>query len=194
MNSLRLLPVLAIAAALAACGEPPTTKVPPEPVAPAAPPAAPAAKPQVSLDGEGLRLVSETGSTSLLAFAVPEAQAITALTAALGPPGERVTNPDCGAGPIDFLEWSNDLQALFQDGKFVGWSLGRDGAKGPTTMNGIGVGSTRTALNEAFSDTKVEETTLGQEFTAGGLSGILSSGAPDATVETVWAGMSCVFR
>lgn len=200
MSHSRLLPALILVSLLAACGRPAEESTPAAPAAPATPvaPANPApsaaAGPSVALDQEGLRLVVESGSTRLVAFNTPTADTVSALSAALGAPADRSVNSDCGAGPTEFVSWPNDLDALFMDGKFVGWSLGSKADGKVTTLDGIGVGSTRQDLTAAFADLKVEETTLGIEFSAGDISGILDKDGPAGKVETLWAGTSCVFR
>ena len=40
----------------------------------------------------------------------------------------------------------------------------------------------------------IPESTLGAEFSSGDLGGMLSSDAPDATVEALYAGLTCFFR
>lgn len=204
----RLLPphtltVLALAALVTACGQPSEESTPAAPApsaAPAqpAPPAAPAtaAAPAgaVALDQEGLRLVSDTGSSRLVAFGIPTADAVAALSSALGNPADRSINSECGAGPTEFVSWPNALDAMFLDGKFVGWSLGSKSDGKVTTMDGIGVGSSRQALTAAFGDLKVEQSTLGVEFSAGDIFGILDKDGPAGKVETIWGGLSCVFR
>jgi len=194
----RLIPAFALALGLAACDKPAQPPAAPQAPAATAAPAAPVAPaaPLVALDQEGLRLVAATGSTVLVAFDQPTDTTVSALAGALGAPRSRSTNSECGAGPIDFVEWSNGLSALFQNDKFVGWSLGGHGASGVplTTLDGVGVGSSRAELKAALPATTVEETTLGQEFTAGAYSGILSGPGADAKIETIWAGVSCVFR
>ena len=199
----RLLPALALAALLTACGQPTEESTPAAPATPAEParpaepatPATPAAPVgAVALDQEGLRLVSDSGSTRLVAFGTPTADTVAALSSVLGNPADRSTNSDCGAGPTEFVSWPNDLDALFLDGKFSGWSAGSGSGGKVTTMDGLGVGSTRQQLAAALADLKVEETTLGIEFSAGEISGILDKDGPNGTVETIWGGTSCVFR
>ncbi len=198
MSYLRLLPALALAALLTACGQPAEdstpTAAPAAPAEPAKAPAKPAVAGAVALDQEGLRLVAESGSTRLVKFGVPTADAVAALSSALGNPADRAINSECGAGPTEFVSWSNDLDALFLDGKFAGWSGGRDSGGKVTTMDGVGVGSTRQALTASFGDLKVEESTLGIEFSAGEISGILDKDGPAGKVEVIWGGTSCVFR
>ena len=93
--------------------------------------------------------------------------------------------------------WPNGLTLVAQEGRFVGWGLfpgagtGIDDDLG--TMAGIAPGSTRGELESAYA-AKVSETTLGTEFIAGGLSGLLDGPGPRASITTLWAGTNCAFR
>ena len=86
---------------------------------------------------------------------------------------------------------------MLQDGRFVGWSASPQAADARgeplATMAGVGPGRTRRELESAYA-ARIEETTLGTEFEAGGLSGVLDGRAPDARIDAMWAGTSCVFR
>jgi hypothetical protein len=42
--------------------------------------------------------------------------------------------------------------------------------------------------------TTIDDTSLGVEFSAGDLHGILSSRRMDAVVTNLWAGVTCIFR
>jgi len=82
----------------------------------------------------------------------------------------------------------------FEDGKLAGWDLdGRENGKF-ATGNGIGIGMTRKALEAAAGSIDVGETSIGNEFTAGGVSGLLSTLAPDGKVTNLWAGVTCIAR
>lgn len=160
----------------------------------AAAPSAPAALPVVALDGEGLRLVDpERGSTRLLAFGAARSTAVEALAASFGAPRETGTNPDCGTGALTFATWPNGLTAWFQADAFAGWIASATADTTLTTMAGVGVGSPRTTVESTYA-VSVEQTTLGTEFTAGTLAGLFTGPAPDARVETLWAGATCLFR
>jgi len=201
MTRLRLTLAAALALSVAACGQPAeapadapvTTPAAAAPVA--ATTLAPAdALPAIALEAEGLRLVAQTGSTRPIGFGLAKAETVDILNSVHGSAGKASTNAECGAGPVEFVSWDDGLSALFQDGKFVGWSLDGKTAGKVTTMNGIGIGSTRAELTADFAGVTVEETTLGQEFNAGGLIGVLDGAGPGAKVEVLWAGTSCVFR
>lgn len=191
--------VLAVAAAallVSACGDrseepasaPATTAVEPGAAAPPAASPTPASTRVVALDPEGLRLVDrDSGSTAPVAFGQPAEQVLATVSAAHGgPPTERGTNPECGAGPLDFAAWDDGLTLWFQNGAFVGWAANR---QGPTLMSGVGVGSSRADLEGAHAIT-VQQSTLGTEFTFGDVSGLLENGR----VSNLWAGVSCNFR
>ena len=106
---------------------------------------------------------------------------------------ERGANSECGAGPLQFASWDDGLTAWFQDGVFVGWALNGAGARA-TTMSGLGMGTTRAELEGGPTVVEVKETTLGQEFNAGGVFGVLDGPGAGARVETLWGGTTCNFR
>lgn len=185
---LPLITVLLTTAALATACE--------RPAAPAETPAteaAPAktdatAAPAFALDPEGLRIVNaETGASRLIAFGTPAAEVQQAMAAARpGQASEDGRNDECPAGAIDYRQWP-DLTLSFQGGQFVGWDVD---AAGPTTLTGIGIGSTQAQLEAAHTLEWFADSTLGQEFTAGNMSGLVEDGA----VSHLWAGVTCIFR
>lgn len=143
----------------------------------------------VALEGEGLRIfLAEGGSARPIAFGTPEADASAALTAVLGPPAESGDNPDCAAS---FATWSNGLTVWFSQNRFVGWHVRPDSRL--TTVDGIGPGTTRSEL-ETEHNAQIMPSSLGQEFTVGALAGLLESDAPDARVQHLWAGQTCIAR
>ena len=185
--------------ALAACDGSAAPEAPePETEGPATPAPAPEAQAQasgaLSLEGEGLRAFTEQGSARPLPFGMAQDMTLTAVSTLLGADTPAVTtNSECGAGPMQFAEYPNGLQLAFQDDKFVGWFLDESGL---TTADGVGVGvgSTRTELGSARVVEMIPDSTLGEEFSSGELGGFLTSEAPDATVESLYAGMTCFFR
>jgi len=154
-----------------------------------APGPAPMPAPAIVLEGAGLRIPSATPPRTL-AFGMPEAEAIAALTKALGrAPTERGDNAECGGGAMKFAAWEGEITAWFLDGSFAGW----DNKGGLKTLDGVGIGSSRSEVG-ALPGFEVEESTLGTEFRAGGLSGTLASTSPDAKVTHLWGGATCVVR
>ena len=150
----------------------------------------------LALDPEGFRFVDPaSGSTRLLEFGTGREAVVGAVTNRRGPSTDRGINTECGAGPLGYESWEDGLTLWFSDDSFAGWIIdGRgEGAGYYTTMAGVGAGSSRTSLSEAY-DVQIEESTLGTEFSAGGLFGILSGPGADATISTLWAGVSCIFR
>lgn len=146
----------------------------------------------LAVDGEGLRILAAGGPGRALAFGLPEAQVLPVLEAMRGP-ADRNSNQECGAGPMEFAVWADGLSLLFQEGRFVGWSLDERAAGAHATVSGIGPGSTRAELEAAYA-IEVEPSTLGSEFSGDGLSGILNGTGSTARIDTMWAGTSCVFR
>ncbi|HET6567500.1 MAG TPA: hypothetical protein VFG50_06010, partial [Rhodothermales bacterium] len=117
------------------------------------------------------------------------------LAALLGAPSDRGRNAECGAGPLAYARWGDGLMVSFSDGAFAGWMVdGREaGAEHYTTMAGIGISSTRAEIDQVYV-IDVEQTSLGTEFGAGDLYGLLSGPAPGDTVTNLWAGTTCIFR
>lgn len=150
---------------------------------------------QVALDGEGLRLVVQSsGSTRLLAFGNGASDVIGAVTTPLGATMARGTNADCGAGAVQFASFADGLSIITQQDRFIGWAARRSTTdRTMTTMSGIGVGSTRLDLDAVYNAT-VSRTTLGVEFAAGGIYGVLDGDGPSARITDLWAGTSCIAR
>jgi hypothetical protein len=148
----------------------------------------PAAAPLV-LEGAGLRIPGASPPRTV-AFDTSEAEAIAALTKALGrPPADRGENEECGGGGMEYAAWKDEITIWFLDGRFAGWDL-----KGRLkTAGGIGLGSSRAEL-APLPGLEIEESTLGTEFRAGGMSGLLGSKGPDARIVNLWGGATCVFR
>lgn len=176
------------------------------PATPALAPALPAPTPtptpasgtvQLALSGEGLDFVSDQGSVRHLLFDVPATQAIDAVSRMYATAPERGRNEECGAGPLDMAMWPSGLTVVMQHDRFVGWSASarRDGKRTSalSTMAGVGPGSMRRELEAAYA-ARTQETTLGQEFSAAGLLGVLDGKAPTARINAMWAGTSCNFR
>jgi hypothetical protein len=162
-----------------------------QPIAQAKPSAA-----VLALDSQGLRVVNaSTGATRAIAFGTSEANVVSVLTNLRGKPRHRGVNRECGAGPLGFASWADGLSLQFNQGRFAGWKVDgrRQGANKLTTINGVGTGSTRTQLNKAYT-VKVSQSTLGTEFSAGSLGGLLSGSKPTDRVTSLWSGTTCFFR
>jgi hypothetical protein len=205
MNKPILLGAVAMLALLAGCKSEPAanTVAANETVNVAAPAPAPsasitaevsAAMPALNLAPDELTLVLENGSARHVTFGMDKATATQMVSAALGNPIEQSTNEDCGAGALHYAAFREGLSLYFQDGKFAGWDLdGRENGKFQTA-NGIGIGMTRKALETAAGPVKVEESSIGQEFMIGEMSGLMSSAGADGRVTNLWAGVSCIAR
>jgi len=145
----------------------------------------------VTLAPVGLALVdTATGSSRMIAFGTPQQETLDRVTAVLGPPGERADNGECPAGALHIATWPGRIAANFQDGRFVGWAA-EDGSE-LSTASGIALGSTRAELERAYQS-NVQEGSLGWEFGAGELYGVLSGPEPNARIDALWAGTNCIF-
>jgi hypothetical protein len=141
----------------------------------------------------GLAADGVTVGAQSIVFSTNREASVAAVQSALGAPTEQGTNPECGAGPLDNVDFAGGVTLFLQDGKFVGWSIdGRNGSP-YKTAKGLGIGSTLEQLRAA-GDVMVQATSLGNEFTAGEISGLLTTDMPDGKVTNIWAGTTCAFR
>ncbi|HEY0061339.1 MAG TPA: hypothetical protein VGC21_04410 [Telluria sp.] len=195
----RLTRLLPLALLLAGCRERAVSPPPAPPPAPAhntvsavqvATPAEVAAL-VLAVDGEGLRLFnSVSGAARPIPFGTGKDDALALVTRSRKvPPQEQGDSADCGAS---YARWPGGLSLWFVDGKFAGWSLTPE-ASAVSTASGLRPGSTRAELESAYQ-ASVVDSTLGVEFTAGGLGGLLDSRRPDAKVTHLWAGTTCLDR
>ena len=152
------------------------------------------AAPALALAPDGVSIVLDSGSTRHANFGMARDVVVPMVSAALGKPTGTGTNSECGQGPMEMVDFKGGLNLEFQDGKFVGWDVDGREKGGYTTMNGIGIGSTLKDLRAAFGEVTVENSSLGDEFSAGDLGGLLTSLKPDATITHLWAGSTCQFR
>lgn len=198
----RMLPCMLTLLALAGC----SSEAPSDQAAettPATAPATPAPtaaaqetiardSPALVVEAEGLRLFNkQSGSARPIAFGTPRGDVV-AMLAFLGKP-ETGTNSECGAGPLDYANWAGGLGLYFQKDEFVGWNLNERSKGAMTTASGIGLGSSRADLEGVYA-AEISETTLGTEFSAGELFGLLDGKDQAAKITNMWAGVSCNFR
>lgn len=148
----------------------------------------------MAVDGEGLRFFAhQTGSASVLAFGMPGDDVVARLERLRGQ-AARGTNESCGAGPVQYANWADGLSVVLQDGRFVGWSLDQRAAGAIQTANGIGPGSLRSEVDEAFGSVGITQTSLGTEFAAGTVFGLIDGPTSTSRITDMWAGVSCVAR
>lgn len=183
---------------LAGCdstGEQPQPSEPPtdEQIA-AQTPNAPKNRP-IDLLADGLVIAAPEagGSATTLDFGDAEDAVVEALTMVFGGP-QYGSNEECPAGPITFATYG-DFAALFQDSRFVGWSVNgpseRAAYSGP---DGVTIGMAGADARELASYDAFEESTLGEEFVLGSGEMSVSGLIEDNQVSVLWAGVSCNFR
>ena len=155
----------------------------------------------LALDGDGLRVfVVPSGSARVIPFG--ESRPVVVATVSRlrhGRHPQMAANRDCRA---TVATWpASGLQLWFTpdpEARFVGWSVG---GRAPadstiprlTTPSGIGLGSTRAALESVYV-VRVARSSLGVEFSTGGLAGLLASERADAPIRNLWAGQVCLAR
>ena len=148
--------------------------------------------PALAVEAEGLRLFNkQSGSARAIAFGTARSDVLSML-AYLGKP-ETGTNGECGAGALDYANWPGGPGLYFQNDKFAGWNLNERSKGAVTTASGVGIGSSRTDLEAAYA-ADISETTLGTEFAAGDLFGLLDGNGKAAKITNMWGGVSCNFR
>jgi hypothetical protein len=130
---------------------------------------------------------------NLIEFGQSQAEVTQALTEILGPP-QTGRNGDCPDGPVEYANFG-ELGVHFRDGKFVGWVL--DGEMSPVleSYQGIRIGMQRSGLSAGDGDPPTfEQSSLGSEFTADGISGLLEGSGANARVKTLFSGVTCFAR
>ena len=153
-----------------------------------------AEQPKLAVDSEGLRwVVPPDGPARPLAFGTPKADVVGALESVRGPAGKGV-NQDCGAGPVQYANWSDGLSLVFQNGEFAGWGLDRRASGALATADGVGPGMTRSALADSSGSVTYRDTSLGVEFAAGEIFGVLDGSGSEAKITDMWAGVNCIAR
>lgn len=152
-----------------------------------------AAKPVLRLEGDGLRLVAADDTERLLAFGDAREAVEAAVSPVLPDKPERLSNEECGAGPVQFTRFGG-LSLNFQDGGFVGWYA--DDKVALATGAGVRIGMSRKDAEGAVSEPFiVEDSTLGTEFMiGGGESGWVGGFLEGDKVSGLYAGTNCFFR
>ncbi|RED12262.1 hypothetical protein [Pontivivens insulae] len=146
---------------------------------------APSTEIEFSLARSGF-IVPGEGTDGLVAFGALEGETVLAATRALGTPSGRTSNAECGAGPLDFVNYE-EISLHFFDGEFAGWSLTPSSTL--ETRDGIGLGDSEGQLTATYA-TQIVMDSLGREFDAEGFYGLIEAGE----ISNMWAGISCVFR
>ena len=150
----------------------------------------------LALSGEGVLVIDQqSGKTRTIPFETDIETSQTAISGSLGEPTETAENNECGAGPMRFVTWSNGFTINVMQDQFVGWTVRQDTeSEDLTTVDGVGLGSTLTDLEENY-DVGVIESSLGTEFNASNsLFGLLDANEPDGVITNLWSGVACNFR
>ena len=183
--------IIALPFALAACGGPEASDNPDEPRSSETTDAAPSdrlagAKLVVSADGIGAK------GGQPLRFGSGRSDVDALASEAYGSPGETSSNPECGAGPMEFSQYG-PLQIGYLDGKFAGWFL-REGDS-VVTSDGIRPGITLEALKDERQVQQLDTTLDGEfQYTAADYGTITGFAGEGGTITGLAAGVTCFFR
>ncbi|MEO5774565.1 MAG: hypothetical protein ABIQ32_10670 [Sphingomicrobium sp.] len=103
--------------------------------------------------------------------------------------GKASSNSDCDGGALSWVVYPRGLTVYFEGGRFAGW-WANAGSNGVATAKGIRPGSSRAELAKAYK-IKAFESSLGEEFEAGGLFGLFDG---KQRVESLYSGRVCTAR
>jgi hypothetical protein len=146
----------------------------------------------LALSRDGLTFVIGA-STRNLNFGSDKAAVMTALQSAEGAPRSVDTGSMCedGSGRVFDTVLYDGLSVYFLNSTLSGWRVSKAQF---TTLDGVGPGSTLTQLRAAFGEVKVTDSSLGVEWSAGTLGGVLSGKSDDSIVGEMFAGDLCIIR
>jgi hypothetical protein len=150
--------------------------------------------PRVLLTATGL--VTDGASDGEVRFGATRSAALAMVTPIWGAPSRTENVEDCGGSGAAQQADFGAVVLIFQGDKLVGWEQ-RDASETPWigTPGGASVGMRRPQLKDALGGAmRVEQSSLGAEFSGGGVSGLLASDRPDAQVDRLWAGNNCAMR
>ena len=133
---------------------------------------------RIYLAGDGLELADDAARTSRrVPFGTPEAAARALVEPVTGAPAARTDDPGCRVQPRVRLDYRGGLALSFEAGRLAAWEQG--GGAGYRMRSGVAIDSPRDALRAlgpvALRRVNVTDVPL-EEFTAGGVSGVLLGG------------------
>lgn len=150
--------------------------------------------PILALSRDGLTFVSISGSTRPVEFGSSESTVNQALESTVGPQQDSGIGQVCDDGSartFDTFRYGDGLQVYFRNDSFVGWV---STSRAFTTIDGIGVGSALSDLRAALGDVTLTEGSLGTEFSAGSLGGVLDGNSDSSKVTDLFNGEVCIIR
>lgn len=144
----------------------------------------------VTIGQGGLGLASaDATTTATLPFGAPFHESLRSLTTILGHDFSVYLPEECPAGPVVVVSFTRQIDLIYQQDRLAGYML-RPGST-MTTQAGVGLGTPLAGLG-SFATLEIMESSLGWEFQAGEISGLLSE--REGIVEHLWSGTVCIFR
>jgi hypothetical protein len=151
--------------------------------------AAPQAAGSLRLARNGLQVRRAGAASVAIAFGASRAQVLDALR--FRPAPQTGTNRECGAGPIDFLQWQDGVSLLFQHDRFGGWSLSGKIAGSARQTASASARLWRNCARSAASGFNAPRWATNSPWARSAAS---SAAPPPARATDLWAGLSCTFR
>ena len=145
---------------------------------------------RVMISQGGLTLANpDATATATLPFGAPFHDSLRLLATVMGHDFSVYLPEECPAGPVVVVSFPGQIDLIYQQDQLAGWML-RPGSD-LSTPSGIGLGTPLAGLG-SFATLEIMESTLGWEFQAGSVSGLLSD--REGIVEHLWSGTVCIFR
>lgn len=146
----------------------------------------------LAVDGQGMRLFDpKTKARGADRFWTVKIDVLALLVRLRGSADSRPTE-DCDG--LDYANWPDGLNLVFEKDHFAGWGLDRRAADVFASARASGPGSTRDQLHTVHPDVHVENSTLGVEFQTAGFAGVLDRPKKSAKITDMWAGTVCIAR
>jgi len=142
----------------------------------------------VEVSSTGIKTIDYSSQiTTELAFGDSAEQVANSLTSVLGTAIKTEENQPCG---LTFVSWSNGLETVNRDGKFINWSAGGAEKKSVSiaTPDGHGHGTTLAELREISDTTSVPVGDWNKFETADGYRGILNANNTKGRIVVIRSG------
>jgi hypothetical protein len=142
----------------------------------------------ITADATGLHLSAPDGSAAQnLPFGTPFHIVMRTLVEIVGHEVHVAFPGECPEGALVNVTLPGRIDLNFREDRLEGWFLGPQ--DDVATADGLAIGTPRAVLKDAAW---FDDSTLGEEFTLGDISGLMSEDGN--SVSHLWSGTACIFR